>query len=350
MTPFATTAFGTRGTFAMTLRRCLRMAALPTLLAGLVSHGLARWQAPSFVDGTATPGAASPWLELAMLVVAACVVATAIAFWPTFSTGRTGRDIVARLERDPWQGCAAVGAAALAAQFILTLPLATAFARGLGAPTTVRAHLAVAPPPSPQLGPEARQLRFELPAAVEAIAIELRPLAAPPVGQLRPSRVLVAADGEPLMATAAAFDQSGQMARIDFRPRPIRTLTFSFEEGSVPLFFPAGSVIVVASAEHGLLANGIWAALIALIPTFVALAIACLCGAAAALPVVATTALVVLFVLTIGGVGPGSTALLRLLRGQWIAGVDVFAASIPSLAAGVAAMIGSMPLRRNQRA
>ena len=54
--------------------------------------------------------------------------------------------------------------------------------------------------------------------------------------------------------------------------------------------------------------------------------------------------------LTVAGVGPGSPALLALLRGHWLPEAGIFAASTPSLAAGSAAMIGAMLLRRRSRA
>ncbi|MCA8951590.1 MAG: hypothetical protein KDE27_18935, partial [Planctomycetes bacterium] len=241
----------------------------------------------------------------------------------------------------------AVIAGALAAQLVLTLPITTLVARGLGAPAAAAArHELPAPGSQPWLVARDPLLVYDIDLAAEIAAIEVRPLTAPPTGPLEPSLVDVRTPAGDLLGAAIPFDQNGQSARIDLAPQTLPRLELALAGGNVPLFFPAGAVVVVEAAPRSGLANGCIAAALMLLPTFVALAVACLCGAVAAPPTVLTVAFAVIFLLTVGGLGPGDSTLLALLRGDWLPSTGIFAASASSLAAGSVAMIAAMLLRR----
>lgn len=337
---------------AMTLRRCLRVTTVPVLATALLSLALAAMLPPVVADPTAASGAGTPWLQLPMFTAAAGCGLTALAFWPLFAARRPGADWARRLQRGPLQGCGAALAGALLAQLLLTLPLTTLLARGLGAPATAAVHHALPPvQPQPVLAPGQPRLDFVLPATAghDYAELHLRPLAAMPVAEFRSSRVEVYADGERLSASDPVWSQTGQFVRLPFAPRPIHRLELRLAEGTVPLFFPTGSVELVEARGRSAWANGALLALVALLPTFLALALACLGGTAAALPTLATLLVGCQWVLTVGGIGPFDSALQQVLRGRWLGSTAVFPQCIPSLVLGSVAMILAMLLRRRSR-
>ncbi|MCR9246517.1 MAG: hypothetical protein NXI31_15905 [bacterium] len=346
-----------RSTGALAFALCLRRAALPGVLAtGLAAIGALVF-APELGDpATATTpatatGALTNWLLLPLLTIAVTVAVTVIFLWPTFAHRQPGADWVRRLHRGPLAGCGAVIAGALAAQLALSLPLMTLFARGLGAPAEAAVHRALSPPDSGALlSPGRPRLAFDLPSSsAELAAIELRPLAAPPGATLEPSHVAIELGGAPLSSPPAVFDQTGQFMRLTFTPRPASRLELVLQSGNVPLFFPAGAVVAVEDAGKNGTTNGCLAALLWLVPTFVALAFSCLAGAVAARPTVLTVALTLLVLFGIAGLGPAQPVLLGVLRGHWLLASSAISASGPSLLAGALAMIGAMLLRHRNR-
>lgn len=339
-----------RGPFVMTLVRCLRSGALAAITAAVAAYALTHWLAPALDAGASAPAAAVPWLELALLAVAATTAVTAIMFWPTFAARTPGADVVVRLQRGPLRGSGAAIAAALTAQLLLSLPLTTLLARALGAPPTARAYVAATAVGQPLLESRTPRLPFTVPGAVTASGVELRPLAGLPAGALQPSRVVLVLDGVAVDSAPATFEQTNQLARFAFAPTLVTAVELRLEGGNVPLLFPPGAVTLIESAARSTLANGCIAALLAAGAAFVSLAFACLAGVGAARPTVITVVAVLLFLTTVGRVGPGTTVLLPLLRGQWIPGSGVFTATLSSLAAGSAAMILTMLLRRRTRA
>jgi hypothetical protein len=264
-----------------------------------------------------------------------------------FAARRPGTDWIARSQRGPLRGCGAVVAGALGAQTLLTLPLATLLPLALGAPTRADALVALPAPADGMLGASSPRLRF--PAyGFAAREVRLRPLAAPPAGPLQPSRVRVLLDGS-LLPAEPAFDASGQLARLGFQPRAVGTLEVEFAGGTVPLLFAPGSVVLVGAAQYWNGWNGVLAALAYLAPTFAALAFGCLCGAGAGLATVLAVVASLLFVQTLGGAGPADEALRAVQRGHWIPAELRFSSWFPSIAAGSAAMILAMMLRRRPR-
>jgi len=348
----------------LALRRCLQVACWPTVAAALGAFAAAFLLAPELGDAelgdtdlgntdlgnhVAVAGAMTPWLHLPLLVLAGCCAAAAVVLWPLFAARAPGADWLVRLQRGPLHGCGAVVAGALLAQLLLLKPLLPALARGLGAPAGARAHLELQPPLQPLLNEQQRHLAFAVPAGTVAIELHLRPLAALPAGAWRRSRITVRADGELLTTAEIAFAETGEFRRVVFAPRAIAHLELELLDGTVPLFFPPGSTTLVGAHEFDTLWNGLFAALLSLLPTFVALGFACLCGTVAALPTVLAVTGVLLFVQTIGGAGPLEPALRHLLRGHWLPATGVFRACLPSLAVGSLAMIAAMLLRRRLR-
>ncbi|MBL8728867.1 MAG: hypothetical protein JNM25_10580 [Planctomycetes bacterium] len=339
------TGLRARHPFTLTFVHCLRRALLPVLGATGAS-ALLRTATTTPLAGLETaPGAQTPWLHLPLVVAAFACAAAAATFWPLFAARRPGRDQVERLQRGPLRGCGAALAGALLAQLVLTLPLMTGFARLLGAPATAVAHVELPVPPQPLLTATQPRLSFALGDRV-LDEVRLRPAAGPPTGPWQPTHVRVHVDGAPAAAAEVTFEQSLQLVRVPLPARPLHTLELEFVSGTVPLLFPRGAVVAVEAGTRSGLWNGVRAAWIYLLPSFVALALAMLFGAAATLPTVLTAAGGLLFVGTIGGAGPADDAVRSLLRGHEVLAGRTFSACIPSLAAGSLAMIVAMLLRR----
>ena len=332
--------------------RCLRTAALPAVIAAAAGVAGSRWFAAPVSAVAASPGAETPWLQLPVIAAAAVCAFAAAWLWPLFAAGRPGADQVRRLQRGPLRGTGAVIAGALAAQLVLVLPLVLVGSRWFGAPAEAESRIALAPPADALLDGTGRPLEFAMGSPAAAVEVQLRPLAAPPRGALVPTRLEVLADGERLTADDGAphaeVEQTGTLLRFRFAPRRITSLRIVQTAGNVPLVFPAGSVVVVGAERHSATWNAMLAAVLSVVPTFVALAIAALCGLRAALPTVAGVIGTLLFVQTLGGAGPADDALRAVMRGHWLPSTDVFLQSVPSLAAGSLAMIATMLLSRQR--
>ena len=339
---------GARGPFGLTCRRCLRVATIPTLLAALVSLLLATLLRQDLAPAGEAPGAMATWLVVPVFVAALTCAWSAAVFWPTFAARRAGADWVARLQRGRLRGSGAVVGAVLCAQGLLCLPLAMLLVPALGAPPTANAHFELEPPALPMLDQHQRHLSFRGP-GVACTELQLRPLASMPEGLLKASRLTVRADGVPLTTLEISFVQTGQLVRVPFAARAFEQLELELVDGTVPLFFPRGAVVVVAAAEHSRLGNGLLAMLLAIVPTFLALAAGCLCGVAAATPTVLTVIASLLFLQMLGGLGPLGPALLVAMRGQWLGNAVHFRDCLPSLLVGCVAMIVAMFLRKGPR-
>lgn len=337
-----------RGPFGLTCRRCLRVATMPTVLAALLALLLATLLRQDLATAGEAPGAMSTWLALPVFVAALACACSALVFWPTFTDRRPGADWVTRIQRGRLRGNGAVIGAALCMQGLLCLPLAVLLLPALGAPATANAHFALEPPSLPALDQHQRHLTFGGP-GVACTELQLRPLAAAPEGPLQPSRLAVLADGVPLTTLEISFVQTGQLVRVPFQATVIGQLELELLDGTVPLFFPRGAVVVVAAAGHSRLGNGLLAMLLAIVPTFLALAVGCLCGVAAAIPTVLTVVASLLFLQMLGGLGPLGPALLSVMRGQWLASATLFPSCLPSLLVGCVAMIVAMLLRTRPR-
>ncbi len=340
-----------RSPFALTLRRCLSAALAPALVSAVAGVAASRWFAPPVAADAAAPAANAPWLQLPLVVTAVVCAMVAAAFWPVFAARRPGDAWIVRLQPGPLAGRGAVVAAALVAQFVLTAPVLLLMPPILGGPAAAAAHVALEPA-SDGLLTEEGAVRFAIAAPVPAVELHLRPLAGPPSGSLRATTVRVFADADdaPLADPATlAVDQNGQMLRIAVPPRTIGALRIERAAGNVPLFFPRGSVVAVGPAVHATGTNAVLAAAVWCVPTFVALAFACLCGVWAALPTVLGVTGVLLFVQSFGGVGPAGDALRELMRGRWLPTTGLFPSTLPFLAAGSTAMILAMSTSRFPR-
>lgn len=343
-----TTRAAWRGPAGLTFRRCLQVAWLPTLLATLAAAWAAhRWR-PVLGEEDA-PGAASPWLMLPILVATLLCLVACVAFWPAFALARPGRDQLDRLQRGRLAGCGAAIVGALLAQFVLLVPLSTLFAAGLGAPAAAKVHLALPAPATPVLQPTPTGLRFPVPVHQRFQALWVHPLAAPPIGPLQPTIVEVFADGESLGTIPHGFTETRQAAFLSFAPRSFAHLDLVQRSGTVPLVFPDQTVVLVGADDFPTWVNGLLVSLTAFVPSFLALACACLVGALAAQPTVMATVVILQLVQLAGDVGPFASGVVALLRGQWLPLGDVFSASAASLAVGSFAMIARMLLRAQVR-
>ncbi|MBL8750607.1 MAG: hypothetical protein JNK78_15715 [Planctomycetes bacterium] len=340
-----------RSPFALALRRCLSAAFVPALASGLAGIAASRWFAPPVAADAVAPAANTPWLQLPLFVTAVVCAFVAAAFWPVFAARRPGDAWIVRLQPGPLAGRGAVVGAALVAQFMLTAPVLLVLTPILGGPAAAAAQVAFEPG-SDALLTEGAAVRFTVATPVPAVELHVRPLAGPPSGSLHATTLRVFADGDdvPLADPATlAVDQSGQLLRIAVASRPIGAIRIEAAAGNVPLFFPRGSVVAVGPPVHWTCTNAILAAVVWCVPTFVALAFACLCGVSAALPTVLGVTGVLLFVQSFGGVGPAGDALRELMRGRWLLTAGLFPSTLPFLAAGSTAMILAMSTSRFPR-
>jgi hypothetical protein len=295
------------------------------------------------VPGSETaPGAASPWLLLPLLVAATACTFAAALFWPTFALRRPGRAWVDRAQRGPLRGAGAAIAGALLAQCVLTVPLAIVLAPVLGAPAAAQLHVDLPPPAVPVIDAQHARLQFVVPTHEAIGELQLRPQVGLPSGAWIGTTLDVLVDGERLPAGTVPIADDRQLARVTFASRVVRELTLVHTGGTVPLVFTPGTASVVGSDAHATAANAAWLALLALAPSFVALALGVFCGRAAGTPTVVAVVLAALLVQLVAGVGPFGNALLALFRGQWLGAEVVFQRCAPSLAVGCVAMILAM--------
>lgn len=338
-----------RGAAALTFRRCLRVAALPTGLATLAALGLQRL-VPVELGHQDAPGAGTPWLNAPLFVAAVACAAAAVQFWPLFARERPGADWLRRGQRGAFGGTTAALAGALLAQLVLTVPLTTLLARALGAPVAARAQVATRPPDVPLLLRTQPELVLPLPHRCDAAELLLRPQAGPPAGAPTPTRVrIAAADDTEVAPIEVTFAATRQLARVPFAAPGLAAVRLTWLDGNVPLLFDADSVVCVERAPRSTLANGLAVALAGLVPTFVALALACLCGAIATLPTTLATAIAAVFVGTIGGLGPLGEGVTALLRGRWFPLDECATRSALPGAVGVAALALALLARRRAR-
>lgn len=331
-----------------TARRCIAAALLPTAAVAAAAAAGAHLLPPRVDDPAGAAAAATTWLSLPLATIAICCCIAAVRFWPAFAARRPGADWVLRLQRGPLRGCGGALAGALLAQFALGALCLAALAPWFGAPADASARHPLATPADALALPGAPPLDLAGPDG-PCTALELRPLAALPRGELRPTHLEVLADGERLTTADIVFVDTNRLLRIEFAPRPVHRLGVRATDGTVPLWFPPGSLVLVEAAAHGTPTNALAAAAVALVPSFLALAVAACCAVAAALPVVIAVVAALLFASLLGGIGPFDVALRALLTGVWIPGAGVFPQCLPSLAVGCASMILAMLLRRSRR-
>jgi hypothetical protein len=301
----------------VTVRQCLRVVTMPTLLATLAAVVAHAWGEPELVDGATATAAATPWLTLPLFVAAAgCSLAAAQA-WPTFTQRRDGADTVRRIARGPFGGRGAVIAGALVAQLLLSLPLAVALTAWFEAPVDARRHRPADVPSMPILEEPGQSLAFELRPPMRAGQILLRPRASLPTGP-DPTLLELTSGGERLHDTPIAFDESLELVRVPLDGRQLGTFELTWTAGHVPLLFAAGSVVVVDAEPLPRWANAVLLGLLAAGTSLLTLLLAALIGAGSGWPTVASAIGATQFVLWIGGVGPIDDAILAVLRGQWL--------------------------------
>jgi len=335
-----------RTEWAFTLRRCLQVAAVPTLLTTIAAWLLATASRAPDADAAA---ALSGWLSLPQWVAAAACATALVRFAPLFASRTPGAAVVHRLGRGPLRGLGASIAAALLAQAMLTLPLTAVLATALGAPEQAFAFAILDAGPQPLLWPDSPKLAIAAVPAGAADRLVLQPIAAVPTGTLQPSQVTVLDDGQELARLPLGFRGSHERAEIAFAPRHLKRLELVLAQGNVPLYFPTGTLALRNPTAHTRLPNTLLAALLGLVPTFLALAVGCLGGAVAGQATTLVLVLGITAIMALGDFGGSRQACQAVLAGEWLGGDGIFRRSAPSLLAGCLAMIGAMLLRRNKR-
>jgi hypothetical protein len=331
---------------AFALRRCLQLATLPTLATTLLAWLLATATQPV---PTATPAALSGWLYVPQWVAATACAAALVRFAPLFALGAPGAAVALRFGRGPLQGVGAGIAAALLAQALLTVPLTTLLAIALRAPPAAHAMALLDAGPQPLLWPAAPKLPITAPPTSAVDRLVLQPIASLPAGPLQPSEVSVVVDGQVLTRLPVGFRGSHERAEVAFAPQQLRHLELVLSAGNVPLYFPPGTLAARCATAYGRLPNTVLAALLGLVPTFLALAIGALGGAIAGQ---ATTLVLVLgigAVMALGDYTGSRQACQAVLQGEWLGTAGYFQRSAPSLLTGCLAMIVAMMLRRSKR-
>ncbi len=337
-----------RGPFRIVLRDCLAKATVPTLLATAAAVAWPRLQPAT--GGVVAPGASAPALALPFLIAAFVCSLRTVRIWPLFALQRPGADFVQRLQGGPWRGRGAAIAAALTAQLLLTMPVALLLPGWLGAPALAHTTATLVAVGDPRLDRGHPQVTFRAPADVTWQRIALRAVVMLPDGPVRPTRLSLQADGSELAGGLAPVGETGQRLVATFPPRQFTQVEVALVDGTLPLYFPPGAVEALSIEDRDNRGNAALAALIALLPTFTALALACLVGFVAALPTVTTVAASLLFVTTVGGVEPFGGAFRAVMRGEWLFGWEVFAAGLPLLTLGSLAMALAMVARTRLRA
>lgn len=305
-----------RGPTGLSFRQCLRVSAAPTGIAVLLAVIAHAASTPELVDGYAA-AAATPWLTLPLFVVAVTCCLAAAHTWPLFAQRQPGADSIRRIERSLFQGRLAIIAGALAAQCLLSMPLAMAMSAWLDAPGTARRHHVATTSAQPIMNRVGDSLTFALDDAPQVEALLLRPRAAMPTGD-GATQVSITHKGKLLATTPVAFAESGALLRVEIQPQQLDQLELTKTAGHVPLLFHEASVIAVGPAEMPTWCNSLLAALIATWTSAITLLIAAIVGTGTGWATLATTIGCVQFVQWIGGIGPIDDALLQLMRGQWL--------------------------------
>jgi hypothetical protein len=244
-------------------------------------------------------------------IAASCLAVT--AFWPLFAKDGAAREWVRRATRRPLHGMLHAALGSLCASLLCLLALAIAAAPF--APTP-HAHSAAQPIGRPILDDSQAQLSFAVDAACKEL--RLRPIAMLPHGELAPSLVEVAVDGERITDEPISFEGSRQLAVVPLDGRQVQRIELRMVRGTLPLLFDQAAAVIVSPDAKSTLLSCAMALLVMLVPACVALALSMATGAIAALPVQQALALTALLVQTAGQAGPADAALTLCARGHWL--------------------------------
>jgi hypothetical protein len=234
------------------------------------------------------------------------------------------------------------------ALFLLALPVLLLLPPMLGAPPMARTvHALVADGPF-ELHEAQPRVQFPLPTMVLQ-ELTVAPIALLPRGDFAPTRFDVLVDGQVVLTTTDGIADTQRALRLVLPDCRGRRLELVWRTGTIPLLFPNGTATVAGPADHARSGNGALAALLVLVPAFVALALATLAGRMAALPTTLGVAACAWFVQVVGGLGPFAASVLAVLRGHWLGAGALFPAVAASIATGSLAMIAAMLLRTRLR-
>ena len=211
-----------RGPLGLSFRHCLRACTIPGGIAVVVA-GIAQAISAPEVDGARAAAAATPWLTLPLLTVAVACCLSAAHIWPLFAQRQPGVESIRRIERGPCGGRVAIIVGALAAQLLLSMPLAIGMSWWLDAPRQASRYHVATGPAEAFLNDRGDRLTFALASEHRVASLLLRPRAALPTG-VGATEISVTTQGEQLNAAPATFTESGALLRIDVEPQRLREL------------------------------------------------------------------------------------------------------------------------------
>lgn len=339
---------------SFTCAQCLwRLRWAGAISVSLVVAVLLAWPVPPGM-GLEAGRTAALWLHAPAFLLTAAALATAVDVWPLFARGRSGAEVVDRIQPGILSGCGMASAGALAALALWLAAMGAVFASllmALSSPPDLKTHYRLVPDRE-FLDAQNQELRAAGPSGVPIDTIELRPRSIlPRVDAFATTRVQIFADGESLHT--GYVDLGGQLEdhRVTFPPRAIEQLQIRRAQGTgPPLLFGGDSIRAVGAASHSWILGCIVAALAYLLPASLALSLACLLRSHLAMPIVVVGMLAVLTVTTLSHLVPGSEAVTALARGSWFLGEEPVRKIAPSLsAAGLVIMLAMATRARGYR-
>ncbi len=276
------------------------------------------------------------WLHLPAFLLSATCLAAALEAWPLYSRGRSGENLLRRLEKGPLSGCgaAALGTlAVLAVSLLLGGVIFQAMAHSFDL-THKSVHART------RFTTDQPVLNDNLPKVVLSTSnnlsiklLQLKPASFLGSGSVRPAQIRVVADGYSLHAGWLTLP--GGEVHIPLNPpRSVHQVSIErHPDSSLLLVFDEGSVLGHSTRTYGGLANCLLAILSYLLPTALALAVMTLGHRHLGLPVGFAAGLATLGLSTLVEATPNAAAVRAFARGHWLPAEGLFPSVIGSLGA-----------------
>ncbi len=285
---------------------------------------------------TEVDNVAGLWLHLpAFLLSATCLVA-ALEAWPLYSRGRTGHDLLWRLEKGPLSGCGAAALGTLAA-LAVSLLLGGAIFQGMAhsfdlTHQSVHARIRFTTD-QPVLDQQRSKVVLSTPNSLSIKWLRLKPSGYLGAGPIRSARIHVVGDGRDLHEGWLTL-AGGEVHILLDPPRSVRQLSIErHPDSSLLLVFDGGTVLGYSTRTYGGLANCLLAILSYLLPTALALAVMAVGHRHLGLPVEFAAGLTTLSLSTLVGLTPNAAAVRAFARGHWLPAEDLSPTVIGSLGA-----------------
>jgi len=276
------------------------------------------------------------WLHLPAFLLSATSLGAALEAWPLYSRGRSGEDLLLRLQPGPLNGCGAAALGTLAALTVSLMVAGTLFQWMLHRfdpalqPVHARISFFTAQPVLDALHPK---VTLQSSANLAMSSLRLKPAGFVGSGDIKPALVRIRGDGTDLDESRLSMIGGEMTIELD-PPRSLQQLSFERDPGSsVFVVFLPGSVWGNSDRTYGALANCLLAILSYLVPTALALAVMALGRRYLALPVGLAAGLATLGLSTLVELTPNNAAVLAFARGWWIPAEALSGPTIRSVAA-----------------